>query len=269
MKIDGFLPIIAPLFYLILLESIFFVLKIFFKTPLSLIFTIALVLLVMILLLVFSVYRILKLGQQKWTCFGPYLLPLYLSLSVVMICFLLPIRDLGDRLIIHLILAISALIIHFYFRLLYDRYINTARYRKHSLTYISSYANFIAIYLIASSAFGLQTFLNISTSLGIMIISLAVLASTYQSMWANSIPFKPSLFYVVIICLLIFELSWSVSFLTLSFYILGLLIAIVYYVLAGLARFQINKELNKTIIKTYLSLGVISLFAVLLTARWF
>jgi len=63
-------------------------------------------------------------------------------------------------------------------------------------------------------------------------------------------------------------LAWSVSFLTLSYYVLGLIVAICYYVLIGLVKAYLLDNLSAKTVKWYLIFGFLALILVLLTARW-
>jgi len=73
---------------------------------------------------------------------------------------------------------------------------------------------------------------------------------------------------MLLVCLVLVELAWSISFLTLSYYILGLILAICYYILIGLVRFYLLGTLDKKIAKLYLIYGFGALLIVLLTSRW-
>jgi len=87
-------------------------------------------------------------------------------------------------------------------------------------------------------------------------------------MWANRIDLKIGFFYILIISLVLTELTWSASFLTLNFYILGLILAVCYYILIGLTRFHLLDKLTKRLVKLYLFYGFGSILIVLLTANW-
>jgi len=63
-------------------------------------------------------------------------------------------------------------------------------------------------------------------------------------------------------------LAWAASFTSLSFYILGLILAVCYYILIGLIRFYLLGRLTRQTIKLYLIFGLSSIFLVLLTAKW-
>ena len=70
------------------------------------------------------------------------------------------------------------------------------------------------------------------------------------------------------IAFVLIEIAWSLSFWPLSYYILGLVMAIFYYIIIGIVRFYLLNELDRKIIKLYLVFGFLGITLVLLTARW-
>jgi hypothetical protein len=257
MKYDRFLPLIVPFIVLLSFELLFF-----YPRSVYLSFGIAL------LIILVGARRIATVSEKKEKWWSLFLLPLYLTIGTFLLVIILPLRSSVGIALIQTIFALSTIIIHLYFRSIYSYLINTARYRKNSLAYFSSYANFIAVYFIASAAFGLQSFLSLSIWILMFIVLVFVAAAAYETMWASNISGPSSFFYLALSCLSVFEIVWVVSFLPLSFYIMGLLVAISFYIILGLVRMQLLDSLNRGIIKTYLTLGVMSLILVLMTARW-
>ena len=90
----------------------------------------------------------------------------------------------------------------------------------------------------------------------------------YQVFWSNQLYNRENLFYIFLIVLCLLEIAWVVSFMSLNYYILGLLVSITYYIIIGLSRFFILNKIDKKIIKSYLVFGFLSIILVLLTARW-
>ncbi len=257
MNFTRFLPLVIPFIIFIFFEIIFFNPK---SLYLSLVF--------ILLSILFSARQLFLASNKKEKWQNIILLPIYLSFSAVLLSIMIPLNFLFGKLIIQILFILITVLLYYYFRFLYYYLMNSNKYKKKSLEYFSSYVNFLSVYLFASAIFGFQSFLNIPIwALMVLILFLIVIVS-YEAMWANHITGPLSLFYISLICLCVFELSWVIAFLTLSYYILGLLIAIAYYVLIGLTRFYLLKIINKNIIKTYIILGFVSLFVVLLTARW-
>ncbi len=204
--------------------------------------------------------------KEKW--YNIVLLPIYLSFSVVLLSAMIPTNHFFGKLSIQFLFIFVSILLYYYFKFIYYYLINHSKYSERSLEYFSSYANFLSVYLISSAVFGFQAFLNIPIWTLMILILFFLIMIVYEVMWINNISKPQAYFYMALVCLAVFELAWAISFLTLSFYILGLLIAIVYYVLIGLVRFYLLEIINKKIIKTYLLLGSVSILIVLLTSNW-
>jgi hypothetical protein len=68
--------------------------------------------------------------------------------------------------------------------------------------------------------------------------------------------------------LILVELFWSISFLPFNYNITGLILAVCYYVIIGLVKNHLLGKLDAAKVKMYLILGGVSLFLIMLTARW-
>lgn len=155
-----------------------------------------------------------------------------------------------------------------YFRAVYFSIFEQEKYRSSSLENFSSFGNFIAFYFVASAIYGFQTFLDTKIWFLMLVLAVFVAVIVSQVMYTNKIDSAKWMLFVPVICLVLIELAWSFSFLTLSYYILGLVLAIDYYVLIGLTRFYLLAKLDARIIKLYISFGLLSVLVVLFTARW-
>jgi hypothetical protein len=69
--------------------------------------------------------------------------------------------------------------------------------------------------------------------------------------------------------LVLSELAWAISFLSLDNNIAGFTLAIFYYMMVGLVRMELVSGLTKDKLRLYLGFGFASIIIILLTARWF
>jgi len=175
---------------------------------------------------------------------------------------------LTNKLIIQLLFIFNIVLLYIYLKHIYYYLIRPQAYQPFSIENITSYGNFLTFFLVATTIYGFQSFLSIQTWLLMIIIMLASVLTIYQIMWANKIDFNKGIIYLLISCLIIVELSWSISFLPINYNIAGLTIAICYYMLIGLVRHFLLDKLDKKTIKLYLGFGFTSLFIILVTARW-
>jgi len=271
---NRFLPLIVPLLTLVLLEIFFFNPKMIYV-----------VLVLVNLLIFFAVWQFSKasdISKDRWSRFSLMILPCMMSTSVAVYIILL-----SNKLVVQLLLILNIVLLYLYLRYIYYYLIRPAAYTAFSIENISSYGNFFTFFLVATTVYGMQAFLSIQTWLLMIIMLMASGLIVYQVMWANKIDLgKPralemlrggqgiskvrgkGIIYILISCLIIFELSWSISFLPLNHHIAGLIVAICYYMLIGLVRHFLLEKLDKKIIRLYLGFGLTSLFIVLITARW-
>lgn len=216
----------------------------------------------LILLYFYTVYRFFdgKKGRERWNY---AILPSCFSISLLSFFVLI-----SNSFLINILFAVNALFIYLYFRSIYD-IINNGREEKiYSIRNLSSYGNFLAIYFAASSIYGLQSFLGFNIAYLIIFFALFLFLAVYQVFWANKIEIRKNLFLLSVICIVIVELAWTISFLTLSYYVLGLILAIFYYTIIALARFYLTENIDKKIIKYYIIFSALSLLLILATAVW-
>ncbi|RLC36269.1 hypothetical protein DRH27_05465 [Candidatus Falkowbacteria bacterium] len=252
MKYNRFLPLIVPLLTWLFLEAFFFNPKLLY------------IIFVLIFLLFFFTTRQFTLASQRGGKWWNYIiLPFSFFSSLTIFSTMIP-----SKLLVQILFLINTIFLYYYFRSIFFNLIKESYYQKYSLENLSSYGNFLAVYFWASSLYGLQVFLSIQTWMLMAALLLIIALIVYEVMRANNIDLREGVIYILLICLVLTELAWSASFLTLSFYILGLVIAVCYYILIGLTRFYLLKRLNARLIKLYLIFGFSSLAIVLFTARW-
>ena len=142
------------------------------------------------------------------------------------------------------------------------------KYQINSLENVSNYLNLASMFLFNSSLFGFSLFLN--TALWeLSLISFGVtFILTFQTIWINKINVKAAWLHIFVICLILFELFWAVSFLPTAFYVNGLIIAISFYLMNNLMRLHLLDNLNRKILRRYFILCGLIVFFVLLTAQW-
>lgn len=257
MKYNRFLPLLVP-------GLVFFLLELFYFKP-KLIYV---VLVFIILLYFFTARQFLRAAKTEEKLYNLILLPAYFTIGLVAFSTMIPRESGVGRFLLHLFFTLNASFVYLYLRSIYY-YINRRNsYKKYSLKNISAYGNFLAFYFLASSVYGLQSFLNIPMWLLMIILLVFSGLIIYQVMWSSQIKGQAGFFYLPVFCLIIIELAWSVSFLTLSYYVLALIMAVYYYVFSGLLRFYLLGNLNSKVIKLYLAFGSISIILVLFTARW-
>ena len=252
MRYNRLLPIIIPLF--ILCNS-----EVFFYFP-KMIYVIAVL---NTLIYFFVIRQFIRASKRKESWVNFLILPVLFLIGSMFFSSMV-----SNKWLVQLLFVINAGFAYLYFRTVYCFLIDVKKYHADRLENISSYGNFLGFYFIASAIYGLQTFLNINTWILMIVLLLAILIIIYQVFWANRIDVNARLFYMLIISLVLVEMAWAASFMTLSFYILGLVLAVCYYMIIGLTRFYLLNTLTRSIIKSYLIFGFSSILLVLLTSNW-
>jgi hypothetical protein len=151
---------------------------------------------------------------------------------------------------------------------LFDRFYHSSHYPANSFESMSGNINSISLFLLITVGYSFYTFLN----LPIWVLALLFLFSStllaYQTMWISGIELKRSWLYILIIDLLAVELFWTLLFLPHTFYLKGLVITVVYYIIINLSRNYLINLLNKKMVWRYLLVGGIILLLSLVTAQW-
>jgi len=252
MKINRFLPLAISLI-------IFLFFQFYFLFP-----RMIYIILVLINLAIFFVtWQFAKFSQvdKKWWNF--FILPSLMSTMVLFYTLFL-----NNKTIIQLLFLADVIMLFFYLRYIYFYLIKPVSYEVFSIENISSYGNFFTFFLLAAVIYGLQSFLDISLWQLVLAVSLLSLLLVYQYFWASKIDLRNGLPYILINSLILVELSWAISFLPLNFQLLGLCLAVCYYMSTGIIGNYLLDKLNGRKVKIYLILGLISLALILLTARW-
>jgi hypothetical protein len=213
-----------------------------------------------------AVRQLLHSGSKRERWWNLSILPVVFTLSIVLFSVIVP------KSIVQPLFFIDVVFLYFYFRTVYYHlHFNSPAANKHhgeSLRNLSVYGNFLAAYFMSSSTYGLQAFLGVEVWLLTLIIFVFFELVVHQIFWASQIDWRRGLLFILLTGFILAEVSWAVSFLTLSYYILGLILAVCYYMIIGLARIYLSGSLDARTVKKYLFLGFFSLTIVMLSSRW-
>lgn len=252
MKLNRFLPLFIPIAIYALDEIYFFYPKFIYVAAV-----------LINLLIFFVVWQFCRASQVDKRWWNYLILPAIMATSIMAYSVFL-----SSKLVIQLLFILNLVFLYFYLRHIYYYLLNPSVYEVFSIENISSYVGWLNFFLISATIYGLQSFLN----LPIFRLALVILAATalivYQIIWVNKIEFKKGLPYILISCLILVELCWSISFLPFNYNISGLSLAICFYVVVGLIKNHLLDKLDVTRVKMYLALGSISLLLILFTAKW-
>ncbi|MFA4941708.1 MAG: hypothetical protein WC582_03930 [Patescibacteria group bacterium] len=254
MKYNRFLVLLTPVIVLISLESVFLSPKSFYFVLFFVNF--------LILTVIFLFFRDSHLGNFSY----------YLGEAILPFCFFTSIfvysSLIVNKFLIQILFLATVIFIYFYLRNIYYFFINFAAGKSGLFKNLSSLANFSVMFFSGAAIYGLQAFLNLPVWLLMIFLVFISFLAVYQKFWINKIERETAWIYVLASLVILLEIGWAISFLPLSYNVLGLALAICYYVLMGLTVPSINNSLTGKTVKIYLIFGITSILLIFLTARW-
>jgi len=252
MKLTRLLPLLIPVAVFALDEIYFFNPKLIFLSAV-----------LIVLLLFFTLWQFSRLSTVDKQWWNYLILPALVSCAVIAYSVFLSAKP-----VIQLLFVLNLVFLYSYSRHVFYYLLEPRSYQAFSIENISSSADWLGFWLAAAVIYGLQSFLNWPTSWLVLAMAAVAALLVYQIVWVNKIDFKAGLPYILISCLILVELAWSVSFLPFNYNIAGLLLAICFYVITGLVKNYLLLKLDSSKVKMYLILGGASLLVILFTARW-
>jgi len=167
-----------------------------------------------------------------------------------------------------IIALFTSIMIGIYLENIYLRRYNPEKYQEYSLANISSFMNLFLFYEISAALFGFIVFLRFEVWAASLIIIAIAFFITHQNLWIVSPDFTKNWLYIIIVPFVAGELFWVMNFLPSSIYVNAFILAVMYYIVMGLAKNQVLRIINRRIFFRYAYIGGISLVVVLATAKW-
>ena len=173
----------------------------------------------------------------------------------------------GSRLL-HFIIILTALVILIYTNVVFLYIHRRPRYQPHTLENISSYLNVITIFFLMAAIFNVRLFFVVNTWYLLLVGISIIIMLVYQLFSISDIVIRTNKLFLLIISLVISEVFIVTNFLPTSVYVNALMVTLVYYVTAGLARNWLNGIKDKRVVLRYVSIGSIIFFIILISAKW-
>lgn len=252
MKYSKFLTLITPLLVLVLFEIYFFFPGYFCWM---------LVLAVLSIIATVAIFTKRSSAYKNWWDFS--ILPGCFTVSLAVYSIIIP-----DKFFVQFLFFLNAGFVYWYLKNIYYFLIKSELYKSFFLENASSYGNFLTVFFLASAVYGLQAFLSLPIWPLMFIFLIMGGLIIYNVIWANKVDAKNGVIYILVGCLVLTELAWSISFLPLNYNISGLILAINYYILIGLIRFWLKENFDSKTVRPYLIFGFLAVFVLLLTSRW-
>jgi len=248
-----FIPIITPLL-------VFLTLEFFYLKPDFIYFFI----LALLIIISAGTWRIIGKGLVTLEARWFYLLT-PLSFIVSGLLFILFIENFFAK---HLLTLALSLFWGIFLENIYTYIYRHEKYQINSLENISNYLNLSSVFFLNSSLFGFFIFLNTPLWQLSLISLFASLVLTFQIIWVNKIKPSVALLHLVVICLVLFETFWTVSFLPTAYFVNGLIVTIIFYFLNNIMRLRLTGRLSKMLVRRYIILCGLIMIVLLVTAKW-
>lgn len=245
----------------------FFFLETFLFYPKSVYFGLILI----NLFFLFVLIELYSLKEYK-KLFNYFILPSLLTIGITIYSTML-----ANRTIIQCLFVLNIFFIFWYFKVIYLFIVKKSKKIFSSLENILSFGNFLSFFFISASLYGLYSRLSIPIIiiLGVMLIIFILLVHNIIFVFSlnkevkNKGDFKKNIIHIAVYCLILIELACALSFLPFNHEMIGLILAICYYMLIGLAKYYLFVgEIAKRKIKLYLGFGFSAIFFILATAEW-
>lgn len=167
------------------------------------------------------------------------------------------------------ILVIAGLLSLMYWRYAYLYVTRPGSYVPFSLERFSNSLNFLTVYFLAASAYGVKTFLDIPSWSIAVVFGLATILLWSQWAWANKISRSMAWRYGAVGSLVMIELFLLQGYSPVDFRLLAFPVATAYYALLTLMSLRAFGTLERR--RGYVLAGIMLFvwLAVFLTARWF
>lgn len=142
------------------------------------------------------------------------------------------------------------------------------QHQSYPLENVLTGINLLALFLIYSHIFLFLTLFHFPLWVMLVILILITFISSYQLFYTYKIARKINYLYSIITTIIILEIFWSIMFLPTNFYVNGLILINVYYIIIGMSYFYFMETLTKARIIRHLSISLIIITLTLITAKW-
>lgn len=214
-------------------------------------------------LVIFSLYYFARAAKSEGAWFNILILPLLFLNSSILYSSILT-----NSLLIQLLYFFFLGALFVYLRNLYIYFFKPLKYKAQSLENINFLISFVIIFYTVSGILGLKNFIDINLWQIIIPIAIVLFLTLFQLFWLYQVKFKRNIIFSIILTLVITEIVLISTFLPHVYSIIGLVIAIIFYTMAGLSLLHLSYKLNKVQAEIYLGLSITILLLIFLSSRW-
>ncbi len=129
-------------------------------------------------------------------------------------------------------------------------------------------SGFLSIFSVTTVLFSLPIFINWPTWATILILAAEICLLFLQFMPLKKMKPEQAKVLILVSIVGLVELAWGLSLLPLKFHLLGLFLAISYYLALTIIRAHLRGTLNRRVLKLPIILSALAFIILFLTARW-
>ena len=126
-----------------------------------------------------------------------------------------------------------------------------------------------SFFLFSFTFYSLYTFIQIPAYYLSAALFVIFFFSSLVIYWLNEVVVNKSIYATVVGSLLASELFFVMSFWPVSYYVVGIVAALFFFIFCGIFRLQFTGVLNRRLARNFVVIVVLGLMATLLSARWF
>ncbi|MCX6799681.1 MAG: hypothetical protein NT091_00855 [Candidatus Falkowbacteria bacterium] len=185
-----------------------------------------------------------------------------------------------NTLLIHSVFILSVFYIYFYFSALRKLKQGDSGEAVGSYRNILICGNFLALFFITSSIYGLRSFISVPMTWLLPTLVLAFVAilfslingfsriNTFTKEYPKTLNRSERLRLILFSTIALSETAWVTSLLPFDYITDGLLVLLCYYINVGILERYVKDNLDKKIIRLYFTAGIIGILLIVITTRW-
>lgn len=160
--------------------------------------------------------------------------------------------------------ALAWLATELIFRFLYMR----SRYQPHALEHLIGYLHILVTFYMTSGLIALTYFSAISQHVILVIFTGVMFLLLVIHSQMIHVPKRKTWLFVIVALWLLVGWFWVMHYLPVSNHVIGLSVAVVFYVFVNLSQKSFHASLDKAAVKRYLIIGATVLLIAFLSAEW-
>ncbi|MBU4314782.1 hypothetical protein KJ673_00050 [Patescibacteria group bacterium] len=207
--------------------------------------------------------RLLKWEAKRFVFWVFLLLPMLLLLSAVFFFFFLE-----GEILKYSVGILVTLCMWLYTESVFEFYHLPSSYQAYTLEYLSLAFSILSAFFFSSGMYAMGLFMQLPIWVPAIVLGLFSWFASMMVLWVSKISFARAIRFSIVCAVCMAQVYIVLSLLPTSFLSNACGFAVFIYTFLGLSRAQALGKLSKTVVLRYLSVAVLLLVIIFLTARW-